>query len=109
MNKTNDSNEAGAPADKSAQVGPVLIRRKTGRVKAAWIRDNVPPGAPAPGRFDCECGRPVRAGYFGQGPAVTCDCGLVYDSHGYISEPGTIWNSDGTAGPVLICAPGGRS
>jgi hypothetical protein len=69
---------------------PLGLKRAvtSGRVKAAWIRDDVPAGVPAPGRFDCECGRPIRAGYFGQGPDVQCDCGLVYDNQGWIRGRG---------------------
>lgn len=77
------------------------------RLKAAWIRDDVPAGQPAAGHFDCECGAKVSAGHYGQGPDVTCDgCGLRYGNTGHITRP-TIWDVEK---PVpghqyLICPP----
>lgn len=56
------------------------------KVKAAWIRDNVPPGKPAPGHFACECGRKVKAGFYGEGPSVACGCGLRYGNTGWIQR-----------------------
>ena len=79
------------------------------RIKAAWIRDNVPPGQPAPGHFDCECGHEVRAGHYGAGPDVTCDvCGIRYDNRGHITRPiKTIWDVEKPepGEQYLICPP----
>jgi hypothetical protein len=54
------------------------------RTKAALIRDpNVPVGTPAPLHVECECGRkvPVECG------ANLCECGISYDSRGWITRP----------------------
>lgn len=55
------------------------------KMKAAWIRNpGVPPGQPALGHFDCQCGSKVTEVEYG-GPDRECEsCGLVYDGHGWI-------------------------
>jgi len=58
---------------------PVTIRR----VKVAWIRNAVPAGQPAPGRFNCPCGHAPESQY-GQAEDVTCACGRVYSGTGWI-------------------------
>jgi hypothetical protein len=58
---------------------------KVTRTKAAWIRDaQVPQGQSANGHFDCECGRKVMAGRYGEGPDIICECGLQYNNTGWI-------------------------
>ena len=59
---------------------PVTIRR----VKVAWIRNAVPPGAPAPGHLHCPCGHAPESVFDESQPDIVCACGRVYDWAGYI-------------------------
>ena len=61
----------------------------SGFLKRAWIRDaDVPAGQPARGHFNCECGRKVRARFYGQGGNMRCECGTLYSNTGWILERG---------------------
>jgi len=56
----------------------------SGFTKLAWVRDpDVPPGRPALGRINCPCGE-APLSMFGDGKDVVCQCGVVYDSRGWI-------------------------
>jgi hypothetical protein len=59
---------------------------ETYRTKVAVIRDPlVPPGGPAPMWLNCPCGANPETRYQG-GPDVTCACGTVYTSGGYVKS-----------------------
>lgn len=56
--------------------------------KRAWIRDSsVPMGQPALGKINCSCGKAPLSNY-NDGIDVKCECGILYDSKGWIlSKP----------------------
>lgn len=56
-----------------------------GFIKRAWKRDEgYPVGSPAPGHFDCGCGRQVACPKLAQAENVTCACGQIYDGYGWM-------------------------
>lgn len=54
--------------------------------KLAWIRDNVPPGQPAPGHLDCPCGTSVSVPEYGKGLHTCTGCGQIYDGKGWKAD-----------------------
>jgi len=57
--------------------------------KIAWRRDpSVPAGQPALGSFNCPCGNTITGVSFGSEEDNPCQCGRVWDGHGWlVSEP----------------------
>ena len=53
-------------------------------LKVAWVRNDEPPGHPAPGRFNCPCGNAPLVAFGEPGPDIICNCGRRYSWEGCI-------------------------
>ena len=58
----------------------------TDLIKVAWIRNDVPPGYPAPGHLHCPCGNSPESMFHPEQGDVVCNCGRVYSWNGWIKE-----------------------
>lgn len=58
-----------------------------GIVKRAWVRNDTPPGSPAPGRINCPCKNAPETLYKPETGNITCNCGAVYTWNGWIITP----------------------
>ena len=60
------------------------LKSQSHYLKRAWIRNDEPPGHPAPGHISCPCGNAPVSWYRPEQGNVICECGTVYTWDGWI-------------------------